>query len=40
MWTGMLWMKWVVMISGVLMTLVYIIGAGVVLFQLFQKPKA
>ena len=37
LWKGMLWMKWVVMISGVLMTLVYIVSACVVLFQLLKR---
>lgn len=37
MWTGMLWMKWVVMISGTLMTAVYVIAAVAVLFQLAKR---
>ncbi|AVI51480.1 hypothetical protein C5O00_09975 [Pukyongia salina] len=37
MWTGILWMKWVVMISGILMTLVFVFGAAAVLWQL-GKP--
>jgi len=37
MWKGITWMKYVVMISGTLMTAVYIISAGAVLFQLFKK---
>ncbi|MDC8006354.1 hypothetical protein POV27_20030 [Aureisphaera galaxeae] len=37
LWKGWLWMKWVVMISGSLMTLVYVIGALLVLIQLFKK---
>ncbi|MCH9660163.1 MAG: hypothetical protein K0U54_04545 [Bacteroidetes bacterium] len=37
MWKGMLWMKWIVMISGTLMTLVYLIAAGAVLIQLFKR---
>ena len=37
LWKGILWMKWVVMISGVLMTVVYMVGAVVVLFQLLKK---
>lgn len=37
LWEGILWMKWVVMISGILMTAVYIVGALVVLFQLLKR---
>ena len=37
LWKGILWMKWVVMISGILMTAVYIVGALVVLFQLLKR---
>jgi hypothetical protein len=37
LWKGMLWMKWVVMISGTLMTLVYAVSAFAVLFQLFKR---
>lgn len=39
MWKGMLWMKWVVMISGTLMTVVYIIAAVAVLLQLFVSAE-
>ncbi|MEH6764633.1 MAG: hypothetical protein V7655_09030 [Aequorivita antarctica] len=39
MWKGMLWMKWVVMISGTLMTVVYVVAAGAVLIQLFASEK-
>ncbi|MBZ0326848.1 MAG: hypothetical protein K8F54_04540 [Altibacter sp.] len=39
MWKGMLWMKYVVVISGILMTAVYFIGAGAVLQQLFFRKK-
>ncbi|NND62784.1 MAG: hypothetical protein HKN48_06275 [Flavobacteriaceae bacterium] len=38
LWTGILWMKWLVMISGVIMTLVYLVGATLVLIQLYKKP--
>ena len=38
MWKGVLWMKYVVMISGTLMTLVFVVGAGAVLLQLTKKP--
>ena len=37
MWKGILWMKYVVMISGTLMTIVFIVGAGAVLLQLTKK---
>ncbi|NNM22478.1 MAG: hypothetical protein HKO54_02895 [Flavobacteriaceae bacterium] len=37
MWKGILWMKWVVMISGTLMTLVFGAGAILVLIQLLKK---
>lgn len=37
MWKGMHWLKYIVMISGLLMTAVFIVGAGGVLWQLFQK---
>lgn len=39
LWKGMLWMKWIVMISGVLMTLVFVISAIAVLSQLFFSTK-
>ncbi|MBB6681311.1 hypothetical protein H4O20_07635 [Aequorivita sp. 609] len=39
MWKGMLWMKWIVMLSGTLMTLVYIIAAVAILMQLFVSKK-
>ena len=40
LWKGILWMKYIVMISGTLMTIVFIVGAGAVLFQLTKKsPK-
>jgi hypothetical protein len=37
LWKGLLWMKWVVIASGTLMTVVYVISAGTVLFQLYNK---
>ncbi|MCG2419420.1 hypothetical protein K8089_10325 [Aequorivita sp. F47161] len=39
MWKGMLWMKWIVMISGILMTVVYVVAAGAVLWQLIVSKK-
>lgn len=40
MWKGMLWMKYIVICSGVLMTLSFSLSALVVLYQLCKKPKA
>ncbi len=40
LWKGMLWMKYVVMFSGMLMTLTFTLSMSIILFQLFQKPKA
>ncbi|MGJ8732625.1 hypothetical protein [Cellulophaga fucicola] len=37
LWSGMLWMKYVVMVSGMLMTLTFTISVLVVLLQLFKK---
>jgi len=37
MWKGVLWMKYIVAISGTLMTAVFIFGAGTILFQLLKK---
>lgn len=39
MWAGVLWMKWVVMISGTLMTLVFIASALLVLIQLLKRSN-
>ena len=39
MWKGILWMKYVVMVSGTLMTAVYFFGAAAVLQQLFFRQK-
>lgn len=39
LWKGVLWMKYVVLISGTLMTAVYIIGAIAILIQLYKKPQ-
>lgn len=38
LWSGMLWMKYVVMISGILMTASFVVGALAVLQQLMKKP--
>ena len=39
LWKGMLWMKWIVMVSGVLMTLVFAVGALSVIYQLYVPKK-
>ena len=37
LWKGLLWMKYVVVFSGTLMTLTYTASILIILFQLFQK---
>ncbi len=37
LWMGVSWLKYIVMLSGTLMTMVFIGSAGVVLFQLSKK---
>ncbi len=37
LWMGVSWIKYIVMLSGTLMTMVFIGSAGVVLFQLAKK---
>jgi hypothetical protein len=39
LWKGILWMKYVVFISGAVMTAVFIIGAAAILIQLCKKPE-
>lgn len=39
MWTGITWMKYIVMISGVLMTLTFILSTFFVLKGILTKPK-
>ena len=39
MWSGILWMKYVVMISGVLMTLAFTLSVFFVLKGIFSKPR-
>jgi len=39
LWKGWDWMKYVVMISGTVMTLVFTMSAGLILYQLFFSPK-
>jgi hypothetical protein len=38
LWQGMLWMKYIVFLSGVLMTATYILSAGLVFYQLLKRP--
>lgn len=40
LWAGLLWMKYIVMLSGILMTLTFTISVVVILKQLFQKEEA
>ncbi|MCF7567034.1 hypothetical protein L3X37_01475 [Sabulilitoribacter arenilitoris] len=37
LWTGMLWMKYIVMFSGILMTLTFVTSTAIVLIQVLQK---
>ena len=37
LWTGILWMKYVVMFSGTLMTLSFLLSVLIILKQIFQK---
>lgn len=37
LWTGVLWMKYIIMISGMLMTLTFTTSTILVFYQLFQK---
>ena len=39
LWTGQLWMKYIVMISGILMTLTYSLSVLIILFQVFDFKK-
>ncbi len=38
LWTGLLWMKYVVIFSGFLMTATYTLSAIIVLYQLISEP--
>ncbi|MEN8789178.1 MAG: hypothetical protein ABF293_09625 [Flavobacteriaceae bacterium] len=40
MWTGILWMKYIVLFSGILMTLTYTVSAALVLYQLAVKQTS
>jgi len=37
MWTGVIWMKYIVMFSGTLMTLSFLLSVVIILKQLFEK---
>ena len=39
MWMGVIWLKYIVMLSGVLMTLAYFVNAGVVLYECFKNKN-
>ena len=39
LWTGILWMKYVVIFSGTLMTLTFTVSALLILYQLMVKPS-
>ncbi len=39
MWKGILWMKYVVLVSGILMTATFIVASLIVLFQLLVPAK-
>ncbi len=39
LWKGLVWMKYVVMFSGMLMTLTFTLAVAIILFQLFKKEK-
>ncbi|NNL15181.1 MAG: hypothetical protein HKO81_00895 [Flavobacteriaceae bacterium] len=40
LWKGLLWMKYVVMFSGSLMTLSFTLSIAIIIFQLFQKHSS
>ena len=39
LWKGLIWMKYIVMFSGALMTLTFTLSVIIILFQLFKKVK-
>ncbi len=39
LWKGLIWMKYIVMISGTLMALTFAFSVGVILFQLIRNKK-
>jgi len=40
LWTGLLWMKYIVMFSGILMTLTFTLSILIILFQLLNKKES
>ena len=40
LWSGVLWMKYIVLFSGILMTLTFMVSSFTVLYQLTQKSPA
>ncbi|WP_452229322.1 MULTISPECIES: hypothetical protein [unclassified Lacinutrix] len=40
LWKGLLWMKYIVMFSGTLMTLTFSLSAFIILLQLFSRKQA
>ena len=38
LWTGILWMKYVIIFSGILMTATFTVSAVLILYQLILKP--
>lgn len=40
LWLGWLWLRYIVFISGILMTLTYVVSAAVVLYQSLRKPQS
>lgn len=39
LWNGVLWMKYVIMFSGTLMTLTFVLSTGIIFYQLFKTAK-
>ena len=39
LWKGMLWMKYIVMLSGIVMTIVFVVSVISILFQLTKKAQ-
>ncbi|MEC3907396.1 hypothetical protein VOI54_10230 [Tamlana sp. 2201CG12-4] len=37
LWSGILWMKYIVMFSGILMTLTFTVAVAIILKQIFQR---
>ena len=39
LWSGVLWMKYIVMLSGMLMTLCYTLSIAIIMYQLTRKKE-